>query len=50
MSATTNPIAPRHRPLKVGLFLPTGDTMFDGGTARWADLLYLEHTVEWREQ
>jgi probable F420-dependent oxidoreductase len=46
MSATTNQIAPRPRPLKVGLFLPTGDTMFDGDTARWMDLLTMAHLAE----
>jgi probable F420-dependent oxidoreductase len=39
------PVEPR-RPMKVGLFLPTGDTMLDGGTARWADLLAMARLAE----
>jgi probable F420-dependent oxidoreductase len=35
-----------HRPLKVGLFLPTGETMFDGASARWADLVAMVRLAE----
>ena len=34
------------RPLKVGLFLPVGETMFDGDLARWADLLAMARLAE----
>jgi alkanesulfonate monooxygenase SsuD/methylene tetrahydromethanopterin reductase-like flavin-dependent oxidoreductase (luciferase family) len=34
------------RPLKVGLFLPVGETMLDGDTAGWADLLAMARLAE----
>src|SRR5690349_12946253 len=34
------------RPLKVGLFLPVGETMFDGDLARWADILAMARLAE----
>lgn len=38
-------VAPR-RPLKVGLFLPTGETMLDGDTAHWTDLVAMARVAE----
>ena len=34
------------RPLKVGLFLPVGETMFDGDLARWSDLVAMARLAE----
>jgi probable F420-dependent oxidoreductase len=34
------------QPLKVGLFLPVGETMLDGDTAGWADLLAMARLAE----
>ncbi len=39
-------LAARPRPLKVGLFLPSGETMLDGGTARWADIQAMARLAE----
>ncbi len=38
--------AARLRPLKVGLYLPSGETMLDGGTPRWADIHTMARLAE----
>src|SRR4051794_5019078 len=38
--------SPSARPLKVGLFLPTGHLMHGGATAHWLDLLALARRAE----
>jgi probable F420-dependent oxidoreductase len=40
-----SPVA-RPRSLKVGLFLPSGETMLDGGTAHWADIQAMARLAE----
>src|SRR5262245_5382681 len=37
---------PPQRPLKVGLFLPLAETMVDGATPRWADLVAMARLAE----
>jgi hypothetical protein len=45
-SAPPNHAPAARRPLKVGLLLPSIETMLDGGTPRWADLRTMARLAE----
>lgn len=46
MRAQAFPQNPVRRSLKIGLFLPSGESMHGGGTARWTELLALARRAE----